>query len=653
MIAASHVMDGDKSTGRSLASFVAAQAGAAKELYAPIRHSLLRGFASQRRRVVVVWLVFVMLCISSLNSPVSNSAPSYSPDGTLLAGETDEDRALDSLFAATQSMLHPAMRLIKQAEASFQHKADHQSKTLEEAVAAYRHRYGIPPPPNFDTWYRFATDADFQLIDEFDTIHHNLRPFWGLKPATLRARTREALGHGNDLLAISIRNGEVSYSRGSREWQVNATVAMISKFIQYLPDMDLAFNVNDEPKIYLPHDDLTRLLNSADARMAKASQATSLEGTFSARPEDMGAGKSLLNQKTTRFNDISRQQSWGLSRMTCDPASPARSLEEDAQDDSSEACYTDMCFVSNMTAFTDVCRSPSLATSYGFFVCPNSLTVSHDLIPIFSQSKFSTSADILYPSPWYWADKVKYNESADRSWEEKEDDLYWRGSTTGGYSHRGAWRRQHRQKIVEGLTVVSSDVKILANNGTAEEPAWVEETAVPALLAGAANVSFSHVGQCEEGDCAAQKDFFKIEEYESSGSAWAHRFLLDMDGNAFSGRFYAFLQSHSLPLKYALAREWHAERVLPWLHYVPLSLRGREWWELLRWLRAEPEGRAWAHEAAEAGRDWAAKALRKTDMEVWFFRLLLEYGRVIDDNREDIGFEMPREAPAAPEPHVE
>ncbi|KAL1900846.1 hypothetical protein Cpir12675_000722 [Ceratocystis pirilliformis] len=636
----SRMQDSDKPIGGLLSNHESTNAVITGGLYAPTRLSLFRGVWSRRRKLVVVSLLLAVLYMYSLDYPVSPTAPSYNPDGTLSSVEADEDEALQSLFHPPDPEMHPVMHLVNRAESSFQQTTARQSQTLEEAVATYRRRYGIPPPPHFDTWFNFASESGFQLIDEFDTIYHNLRPFWGLKPETIRKRTVEALGYSNDLLAVSIRNGEVTYATGSRQWQTNATVKMISKFVKYLPDMDLAFNINDEPKIHVQHDDMTRLLEAADARIAKASQAIDLERTFSQRPEDMGAGRGFLAHKTTRFNEMSRQRSWSMARMSCSPNSPARSLEEDAQDDLNEACYTDMCFVANMTAFSDVCRSPSLATSYGFFVCPNAFAFSNDLIPIFSQSKYSTTADILYPSPWYWVGKVKYNETEDQSWENKADDLYWRGSTTGGFSRLGGWRHQHRQKLVEGLAVAPVDAKVLTNNGTADKPAWIEMPVVPPMLVDATNVSFSHIGQCDTGDCTAQKDFFKIEEYASREDGWAHKFLLDMDGNAFSGRFYSFLQSNSLPLKYAIAHEWHSERIMAWLHYVPLSLQGKEWWELLRWLRKEKDGREWAKKAAVAGQDWANKALRQVDMEVWFFRLLLEYGRVIDDDREKIGFYM-------------
>lgn len=43
-------------------------------------------------------------------------------------------------------------------------------------------------------------------------------------------------------------------------------------------------------------------------------------------------------------------------------------------------------------------------------------------------------------------------------------------------------------------------------------------------------------------------------------------------------------------------------------------------------------------EIAEAGRLWAEKVLRKEDMEIYMFRLLLEWGRLTDDKRDEIGF---------------
>ena len=67
-------------------------------------------------------------------------------------------------------------------------------------------------------------------------------------------------------------------------------------------------------------------------------------------------------------------------------------------------------------------------------------------------------------------------------------------------------------------------------------------------------------------------------------------------------------------------------------------MKGEEVLETIRYFDAEEEGKELATVVAEDGRSWAQKALRNEDFEVWFFRLLLEYGRVIDDNRGEIGY---------------
>mgnify|MGYP000925818090 CR=1 FL=1 len=45
-----------------------------------------------------------------------------------------------------------------------------------------------------------------------------------------------------------------------------------------------------------------------------------------------------------------------------------------------------------------------------------------------------------------------------------------------------------------------------------------------------------------------------------------------------------------------------------------------------------------AEKIALEGRDWAEKVLRKEDMQIYVLRLLLEYGRVIADDRDKMGW---------------
>ncbi|KAF2199269.1 hypothetical protein GQ43DRAFT_482607 [Delitschia confertaspora ATCC 74209] len=555
---------------------------------------------------------------------------------------------------------HPAEQLIEAAEQEFQDLLGRQSKSLADTIKEYRRRNGVPPPPNFDKWYEFSVRNGVQLIDEFDTLNRGLLPYWGLKPSTIRNRTKLALGfEGNGLIGIMIRDGNVVKVEGGQEWQQQATVGMMKGFVQHLPDMDLAFNIHDEPRVVVPHDQLSILVAKAkDESMSASIKNPSPRNQFSPRPADMNDGKRFEEAKVTRFNQFAHQQTWTHSRLSCSPDSQARNYELEYADNRTSYATSALGFVYNSTAFSDICNSPSLSETYGFFDRPNAFNIIHELTPIFSQSKVSSFQDILYPSPWYWIGKVGYDEERDTTWENKTNSLYWRGSTTGGFSRDGGWRRQHRQHVVRRLNAPDK-AKVLVNKGDTEKPYYHVEELPRANFKDAIDVHFSHVGQCDQGDCDAQKAFFDVVDRVDGQDAWGWKHLLDIDGNAFSGRFYAFLKSRSLTYKAAIFREWHMDWLKPWVHYIPLSFIGDEHLELVKWFggikddgksglkegekggNGDSLGEKRAREIAERSTEWAKKVLRNEDFEAWFFRLLLEYGRIIDDNRESIGYPGP------------
>ncbi|KAF2159278.1 glycosyltransferase family 90 protein [Zasmidium cellare ATCC 36951] len=589
---------------------------------------------------------FVVLALYYLQQPIRTVRPIPSTPSPPSEGlEVAPPKASSEPLQYTDKRTHPMKSLIQNSQDSWSAKLESQSQTLEAAVHEYRRRYGIAPPPHFDKWFEFAKSKGVQLIDEYDTIHHSLLPFWALEPATIRARAREALGFGdNQLMGLLIRDGKALHVEGGQEWLQQAAVGMIEQFVEYLPDMDLAFNVHDEPRVVVPHDELSRMVEIALTRnIPKAGARTNLKNAFSTRPKDVGSGKRIAEVKTTRFNVFAHQPTWIPSRLSCSPNSPARPLDESlAADNLTAYALGELAFVYNQTAFSDVCNSPSFSKSHGFFDRPNAFNVVHDLFPIFSQSKMSSFQDIVYPSPWYWYGKVQYKEAQDMDWTKKENRLWWRGSTTGGFSRDGGWKRQHRQNFVRRVNALDT-AKVLENSNAAatdENPGWqwVVKDVPRQDYKEIMDVHFSHVGQCDPGDCDAQREFFQIVDPADQQDAWKYKYLLDLDGNAFSGRFYAFLMSHSLTFKMAIFREWHEEWIKPWVHYIPLSLRAEEALEAVRFLDAEEEGKSMASSIAEAGRDWAFKALRNEDFEVWFFRLLLEYGRVVDDDRSSIGY---------------
>lgn len=590
----------------------------------------------QRQCIILSAFVFLSLCIYSIlrlphdgtrrvTDPGSVPEPPSDAQGPVQWGEAPRPEGGPKPKQAPDTTSHPIWHLLGDAQREQEQVESRQSETLEDAVVEYRRRYGMPPPPHFDKWFHFAKRNDVQLVDEFNTIHDLLTPFWGLKPSTIRARVREALGNDNMLLGLAIRDHEVSHAQGGPDWQRNATKGMMASFLQYLPDMDLAFNIHDELRVMVPHDDLTRLVQKAKSENMPASSANpSPTNDFTQRAPDLNHGRSFVESKLTRFNTFSHQATWTHSRMSCPPDSPARILEEDERtDDLAKYGFGQLGFVYNATAMSDTCLSPSLSSSFGFFDRPNAYSVVHDLFPIFSQSKISSYNDIIYPSPWYWHMKVAYDEAKDRPWAKKHDKLYWRGSTTGGFSRSGGWRRQHRQHFVKKINA-RDQALIMENVGGAADPRWEAKEVPRGDYRQYIDVSFSHVGQCDPGDCEAQKQFFDVKDHAEQHDAWAYKYLVDVDGNAFSGRFYAFLQSWSLTFKLAIFREWHSEWLRPWVHYVPLSLQGDDWLEAVRFFSDGSLSNGEAEKMAVASRNWANKVVRKEDMEAWLFRLLLE-----------------------------
>lgn len=519
---------------------------------------------------------------------------------------------------------HPIPVLIKEAEDRFTAMVNRQSKTLAEAVAEYKRRYNMPPPPNFDKWFAFAQERNVPMIDDYDMIYHSLRPFWGIPPQVLRRRVREGMGFkdeyelkSNRFVHVYIRDGHAETAGQGPDWQKEATKGMLENFMKYLPDLDLPFNIHDEPRVVAGFDNIQRLLKNAAAETGRIDPKNLTNAFTPLSPAEILPPAEFLR---TEFNSFAHQSTWTHAVASCPPNTPARFPYDTLPDDTESYTLQPLGFISNTTASSDVCLTPSLSSRHGFFDRPNSLSIVQRLYPVFSQSKVSSFHDILYPSPWYWYGKVTYPSELDPAWEEKTPQLYWRGSTTGGFSRNGGWKRQHRQRVVRILesTNPAQILKLLPNTSPAT---WKVASIPRAEVAAGYNVHFSGVGQCDAADCAQQEEFFNIAGPDPSEAAYKYKYLLDLDGNAFSGRYHAFLESRSVVFKMAVFREWSDEWLQAWVHYVPVSLEMAELDEIMRWVLDNDSA---AKRIAEEGRSWAKQVLRKEVLETWFFRLLIE-----------------------------
>ncbi|KAJ5787982.1 hypothetical protein N7457_002972 [Penicillium paradoxum] len=542
------------------------------------------------------------------------------------------------------------------------------SKTLEGAVSEYQRRYGQHPPPGFDQWYQYATSRSSAIIDDFDQIHHDLLPFRALAPEHIRAMTHElATNPFNDLGGIIIRNGTTKVQEGikpTHAWMVEGAAEMIDNFVQYLPDMDLVFNLNDEPRVAVPWEKVSMLKRQAEMQEMIPNEHT--VPTWTVNREDSWAPIEPAHQTNiTVFTDRSWRGVFDpYVSAVCPPSSKARTQRIWNRRDLCLSCVDPHSmgqFPLNFNIASEICHQPDLAFLHGLLISPASFKVSQELIPVFSQSALTGFNDILFPSPWNYIDKVKYNpteEHPDPEYGHKENSLYWVGSTSEGFSRFGEWKGMPRQRFAH-----------LINNNT-ENQVSVLLPAGPnsfryEIMDGNAPTSDLHlqtsvhladpIARCS--DCGEQAAEMGTVGWVDFQAHWAHRFLFDLDGAGFSGRFLPFLHSHSLPFKTGLFRQWFDSRVTSWLHFVPVDIRLHGLWSTLAYFAGvpapmsdvngpvAPQMRMKSHDQqgkwiAEEGRKWAHTALRKKDMEIYFFRLLLEWGRLTDDQRDVLGFRL-------------
>ena len=521
---------------------------------------------------------------------------------------------------------HPVPRLVHDAQQAFNATLARQSNSLDEAIAEYHRRYGMPPPPYFDKWYEFATERETVLIDEFDTIYHALLPFWGVRPDAIRSRVTEDLGFENFMMGVRVQNGTPSFlTEGQGDFQASATMEIMSMFGKWLPDMDLAFNTHDEPRVVVPHEELHRMaVKGREAQHQLQLNRKKMKNGFSNTPVNP-----INNLTTTRYNNIERQETWLYSRLSCPPDTPVKDLDGNAPDNSSAYAIEPLGFVYNQTAASDMCLSPSLRHRLGVFERPNSFKLTNELAPVFSMSRPSSFQDIVVPSPFYYKQVASYDGALDVPWDQKIPQVYWRGSPSGGHSRGGSWRNLQRQWIVGHLTHPENTKHVLQETrgsacSTSGGQGWKVREVNGTEMQQSFSLGFFRISDCDE-DCLEEEEYFPIMPLEPQEEAWRHRYLLDMDGHAYSGRFYALMRSSSLPMKVTFFREWHDNVLVPWVHYVPFNKDAYEIPELVRFFENDHAGRDIAKSIAEEGQKWAQKVLRNQDMEVYMFRLLLEY----------------------------
>lgn len=570
---------------------------------------------------------------------------------------------------------HPIGTFMKEADQKWREYESGRSTTFRQTVEKYRSKYGRHPPPGFKEWYKYARKKNVFNIDDFDQVMDDLRPFWAVEPQTIRKYAAHMWENEADgITGVHIRNHKVA-KLTFQSWRSETFKTLVDKFVEFLPDMDIAMNRLDQPRLLVPWEDMQALL--AKEYESRSLPPEAIDSFTASQPllADLHL-KDVADDPSERLDaawfNRPGQQYMEIASLACPPESPARSNLSIAEAD---AMYKSMSggLVTNFNLSSDLCTvGPAIQNLHGFLYSSSSIIASKRLLPVFGECKVNVNNDILFPANMYWKhdDRYDYSDKEDVPWKEKKDRMIWRGVTSGGVQIPENWSTMHRQRLVQLLNgthmaLEGREVTVLTMPSTADDQYLPNATYEnfrrfqPSLFAAEhTDVGFVESWGCIPKECPFYDNVFSWKPQISLSTQFRSKYLIDVDGHSFSGRWRAFLESKSLGLKATIFREWHDSRLFAWRHFVPVDQRYDDLYSLLTYFigygkagsqrsagddYANGDAYIPAHEAeakkiADQGRDWANKALRREDIEVYTFRLLLEYGRIIDDNRDKIGY---------------
>ena len=508
------------------------------------------------------------------------------------------------------------------------------STTFKETVSKYRRKYGRHPPPGFRDWYRFARDKNVHNVDDFEQIMDDLRPFWGVEPLVIRSLAAHLSdGESSGVSGIHIREKKI-WKVTNGNWRAETMSKMIMQFVQYLPDMDIAMNRLDQPRVVVPWDDMQALL---------AKEITSRRIPPDAPAEWTKDMTGLFKENDTapiitdpKFFSASGQQYMLIAKEACPPDSHAR--DGISSLGAAEALYKspEGGFIINFNRSSDLCTvGPEIENKHGFLFAPSTVLASRSLLPIFGECKVNVNSDILFPANMYYADDARYayDPTYDYDWDDKEDSMIWRGVTSGGTNTAENWKDMHRQRLVlitNSTIMADKEVRIMQQHPGKSGTYDNFDQFKPSSFAQAhTDIGFTEAFACHP-DCGFYDGVWTYKNMTTLSEQFKYKFVVDVDGHSFSGRWHAFLQSKSLGIKSTIFREWHDSRLFAWRHFVPIDTRYDDLYSILTYFiglgstsstknskepyvqRHDFEGR----KLGRQGREWASKVLRREDLEV-------------------------------------
>ncbi|KAJ7180036.1 glycosyl transferase family 90-domain-containing protein [Mycena crocata] len=525
--------------------------------------------------------------------------------------------------------IHPIFTLIQRAEVAWSDKLDRASTSFPQAVAEYRRRYKRDPPKGFHAWWDYVREHDVQLPDEYDQIYKDLEPFWGVSPKLLLARVAEIEGEPDSYTIAKTANSKISL--------VNVTLKP-----GHFPDLKIGSKI---PVMTLLNDVVHEHLPAFRAVYSPDDPPNRLSDYFVESAARLAAAENRhIDQK-----DLPKASPMGWT-AACAPGSPGRNASLNL-DGEPPLKTTKKTFIHDHKLSMDPCLHPRHFWQHGLFIWNGTgPPPRRDMVPQFAYSVSPIHHNIRVPTQYLWVKEI-LPKSDDPEWDDKVDErLLWRGSSTGiSWAGDGAHvsmrlKKSHRIALVKSANDLNGTISILppvkSNMDPVGEPITVQKSRLnPALM----DVAFSGWPiMCGRELCEHLRKTYTWRDRQGPKEAGQYKYVLDIDGNGWSGRFKRLIVSNSLVFKASIYPEWFSDRIAPWVHYIPIQLDLSDLHDALAFFRGDASG-AGAHEdlarkIAAAGQTWSKEFWRKEDMVAYYFRLFLEYARVMSEDREAMSY---------------
>ena len=525
------------------------------------------------------------------------------------------------------------------------------SKSLSAALKTYQGRHdGRDAPPNFSHWYEFATSSE--IIDNFHQIDNDLEIFWSISPRNLRKRA-EAAANTAGIVPLFIKNGQVHVTEpgdGVKNTDIRELADMIGKFSRHLPDMVLPINLDASPRVIPSWRDASFLNRDYLRSMAKLITKRSDSHTDVEVPTD-----SDIDEEIGQGETWSQITSSDFRRIQIDACPSGSLVKTDAHWNYAQFCshccetHSKGQFLRDMTNALDICAQPDLKYLHGFFLTDPAQRPVRNLVPIFSPSKSDNFRDIMIPLPRARLDRKDMG----RPFENLQDSILWRGALGNHAMSRDAIRGSHIPRLLHLVNSTKNTAPVaMVLPVTAENNKFITDKMSAATLNKALpfDVGIYDYSACLGDNCDLIKTVYG--QVNKTTEVPQYRYVLLTDDNDGPAQdTLGIVRSGSVPFISTIFRTWYTERLTPWLHFVPIDPRYQALHATLAYFtgvqgKASQSGRAKdlkgrtsdAEWIAQQGQRWAEKALKTQDMEIYLFRLLLEWARLIDDQRDRIGY---------------